>query len=195
MKLNKTDFKNACKKCIREEQCCFFNDASEFAFVGIKDAQRIKRHTKKDYSYFLNYSPFTKKIIADLKSDDPFREGRLRYSQLDNKRILRLKTKNKRCVFLKKSGGCSIYSIRPNICRIFPFWAVRMVNGTYKVITHGDGVCIAIESILRQRKDVEKIISPKEISEIKRIMKNIEKEDVFYRKNIKRFVKATGLDK
>lgn len=191
------DYKNACKKCIREEHCCIFNDDSEFAFAGIKSAKNIKRHIKKDYSYFLNYSPLSKKAINDLKYDDPSLEGRLRYFQLDNKRILRLKTqKNKRCIFLEKSGRCSIYNIRPNICRIYPFWAIKLINGKFKVIKHdSDTSCNAIRSIMKQGKDIEKVLSPKEISEIKKVMKNIEKEDIFYRKNIKKFVKEAGLEK
>ena len=36
----------------------------------------------------------------------------------------RLKRKNGRCIFLKPDGTCSIYMLRPEVCRRFPFFTL-----------------------------------------------------------------------
>ncbi len=180
-------FESNCKKCRKDKHCCIFKNNSGFVFVGIQDARNIKRRIKKDYNYFLDYSPLPKKVIKRLKHGDPALEGKIRYSQLDKNRLLRLKTKKEgRCVFLNRFGKCSVYRVRPNICRIFPFWAIKLNNGRIKVIEHDPyPKCSVIKS-----KDIEEILSKKEASAIKKIFKNIEKENDYYKKNIKKFVKS-----
>jgi Fe-S-cluster containining protein len=179
-----------CNKCKRDVHCCIFKDASEFAFVGLKNAEQIKKRIKKDYDHFLDYSPLPKHVVNIMKDSDTCLEGSLRYSQLDSKnRLLRLKTKktnkDKRCIFLDDSGKCEIYDIRPNICRIFPFWAIRLSNGRLKIITHDlDPSCSAVRSL-----DISSIPA-KDALKIKKVMKDIEKEDIYYRKNIRKFWKA-----
>ena len=177
-----------CKKCKKEPHCCIFKN-NGFAFVGIQDAQKIKNRIKKDYNYFLDYSPLPKRVIHQLRYEDPALEGKLRYSQLLEGSLPRLRTKkNKRCIFLDDYGKCEIYSIRPNICRIFPFWAMKLTNGRIKVIVHDDDPkCRIIECIAD--KDVENTLSKKEISAIKSVFRKICKENLFYRKDIRKFAK------
>ena len=189
--LNENTYENFCKTCPNDVNCCIFKNESGFTFVGVKDAKRIKRKIKRDYNYFLDYSTLPKKIITALKNDDPALEGSLRYSQLDkDKRILRLKTKkNGRCIFLNDKGKCDIYSIRPNICKIFPFWAIRLTNGRLKVIEHDiNPRCSIIKSLNKKKSDIEKSLSKKEILGIKKIVRTIGEETKEYRKNRINFV-------
>jgi Fe-S-cluster containining protein len=186
------DYETHCKVCKKDVHCCIFKKDTGFTYVGIKDAEKIKKRIKKDYSYFLDYSPLPKKILTALKNDDPVLEGSLRFSQLDKeKRILRLKTKKDgRCIFLNDNGRCDIYSIRPNICKIFPFWAIRLTNGKLKVIEHDIAPrCLIIKSLNKKDKDIEKALPKKEISRIKKIAKDIVKEKTKYKKDIRCFAK------
>ncbi len=165
-----------CKACKKEVHCCIFKNNSGFTFVGIKDAKRIKDKTKKEYNEFLDYSPLPEKLIAELKCDDPSLEGALRHSQLNNKRLLRLKIKKDgRCIFLDDSGKCQIYIIRPNVCKIFPFWAMRLENKKIKVIEH---------DVYPKCPLVKKALLNKQKSLIKKIFRDIEKEDIYYKKNM-----------
>jgi Fe-S-cluster containining protein len=185
--------KDECRKCTEKTHCCIFKNNSGFTFVGIATAKTIRKKIKKEYSHFLDYSPLPKKIVANLKNDDPLLEGSLRYSQLDKKnRILRLKTKKDgRCIFLNDWGKCDIYSLRPNVCRIFPYWAILLIDGRLKVIEHDSNPkCRIIASILDKSEDVESVLSKKEIIEIRKIFIKIENEDRIYRKNIQKFTKS-----
>ncbi|MDP2749319.1 MAG: YkgJ family cysteine cluster protein [Nanoarchaeota archaeon] len=197
-------FENNCKKCQKDAHCCIFKKNVGFTFVGIKDAKRIKQLIKKDYDYFLDYSPVSKEIVVCLKNCDPALEGALRYSQLDkHNNILRLKTKKDgRCIFLDKQNHCDIYSIRPNICRIYPFWAVELIDGKIKVIPHDiQSKCGVIKSLVKRQnneqkeKEIDEILSREEKSEIKKIFKQIKMEDLFYKKNIIKFIKDNDLIK
>lgn len=187
-------YTNDCLSCKKTAHCCIFREG-EFAFVGLEDARRIKKKTGKDYDSFLDYSPLSKKIISGLKKDDMSLEGYLRFKQLDSEgRILRMKSlKNGRCIFLDEKNRCSIYDIRPNICRIYPFWAMKLTNGRTKVITHDPEPDCTITKDLLLQKDIENILSKEEIFEFKKIFAKINKEDKIYRKNIKSFVKENGI--
>jgi Fe-S-cluster containining protein len=169
-----------CKTCKKEIHCCIFKNNSGFTFVGIKDAKRIKDKIQKGYNNFLEYSPLPGKLIKELKNDDPALEGAMRYLQLKNNKLLRLKKKEDgNCIFLDKNRRCTIYSVRPNICKIFPFWAMRLENNNLKVIEHDVyPKCPIVKETLPDNQKVKKIF------------RDIEKEDAYYKKNIKRFAKT-----
>lgn len=165
-------FANHCKKCKSSVHCCMFRHGG-FVFVTINDIKAIKKFTKKELAYFVDNSKLPKALVEALKHDDPSLEGALRYSQIKNGSIRRLKTKKDgRCIFLNDCGKCDIYKIRPDVCRIFPYWAVKLTSGQIKVISHDP--CPKC-SIIRGQKDVEKHMTKKQIVEIKRIFKNIKK--------------------
>lgn len=169
-----------CKNCRKDVHCCIFRNNSGFTFVGIKNAKLIRSKIKKNYSYFLDYSPLPKKIIDRLKNDDPSLEGFVRYSQLDKDRLLRLKTKKGgSCIFLS-NGKCEIYAIRPNVCRIFPFYAVKLIDGRIKVIEHDSNPkCPIVKNGVN--------ISRRKTVLMKKIFSDIRKENAYYTKNIKYF--------
>ena len=184
------EIKNHCANCPTNVHCCKFQSSAGFTFVGLADARRIQKKTKKNYAEFLEYTPLPQQTVDALKHDDPSLEGTLRFSQLDRKnRILRLRKKeDKSCIFLDSQGKCSIYDVRPNICRIYPLWAVRLISRKMKVIPHGSqSSCGILTTLTTKNEDVEKNLSDKEIAELKSIFRNIEKENVDYKKNIKRF--------
>ena len=190
------NFEKNCKKCRKNVHCCIFENDSGFTFAGIKDAKKIKNKINKEYSYFLDYSPLPKKVVDCLKYDDPVLEGKLRYSQLDKKKcLLRLKTKKDgRCIFLDKSNQCEIYFFRPNICKIFPFWAIKLINGKIKIISHdAQPDCSITKSIVKKHEDIDDALAKEEKNEIKKIFKSIKQEAIFYNKNIKRFIKKHNI--
>jgi Fe-S-cluster containining protein len=182
--------------------CCIFKKKEGFVFVGIKDAKRIKIKTDKNFSDFLDYSPLSRKLVNAMKNEGDYLEGAIRNDLLDKqKRLLRLKIKeNEHCIFLNDKRRCEIYDIRPNICRIYPFWAMRLLNGKLKVIGHDENTGCGIIKELQTKSgnskeniDLENVLSKKRIEEIKSIMRNIEKENNYYKKSIDAFVKENKL--
>jgi Fe-S-cluster containining protein len=162
-------YQTNCKECPKKVHCCI----NGFVFVTSKDALRIKKRTHLSFEEFLDKTSLSKKIVAILKHDDPSLEGALRYSQLQDKnRLLRLQKVKGNCIFLDETGRCKIYSVRPNICRIYPFWVMRLINGKLKIIEHDiDTKCSVIKG-----KDVKDILSKKEENKIKKLFRKIEKE-------------------
>jgi Fe-S-cluster containining protein len=189
-----------CDNCKRNDHCCIFQDNSEFAFIGIKCAMKIKKNLSLDYMSFIEYTPVNNKIRNELKNDDPSGEGNLRYFQLDKKnRILKLKRKkDKTCIFLGKNKKCTIYDLRPNICRMYPYWAMKLLSGKIKIFEHDlDSNCNLILSRSNNQKipntDCEKKLSKEELKNIKSTFKKIQKEHIYYKKNIKKFIKENSL--
>jgi len=186
-------YQSFCRVCPTNAHCCTFKNKSGFTFVGIEDAKKIKSETKKDYNESLDFSPLSEDIVAFLKDDDPSLEGAMRNKQLDKQnRLLRLKTKKDgTCIFLDKNRRCTIYDIRPNICRIFPFWAMKLNNGKIKIIEHDEKPkCGIIKSKNKEFEDIEDSLSDNEVKEIKKIFGDIIKENKHYKKNIRRFAKT-----
>jgi len=172
------DFKKHCKTCDKNTHCCIFKKGG-FTFITPKDAERISRTINKEYSYFLDNSPLPKKVVSELKKSDPALEGAARYLQLDKEnRISRLKVKKDyRCIFLDDDCRCEIYDIRPNVCKIFPFWGIRLTDGKIKIIKHSaNHRCKMIKSLAKQDADIEKAIPKDEKRRLTRIFKDIEKE-------------------
>jgi Fe-S-cluster containining protein len=172
-------FEKFCSVCPESVHCCKFKGKIGFTFLTEKDAERIKKKTEMGLENFVDFSPLPKKMIKALKDDDPLLEGGLRYFQLDKKnRIMRLKTKEDgRCIFLTDEGRCSIYSVRPNICRIYPFWGIRLLNRKIKIIGHDiSPKCGILKSIKKKNKDLEASLSKKELEGYKKIFQKIEKE-------------------
>ena len=173
-------YETNCKTCPKKVNCCI----NGFAFLTPNDAKNIKERIKKDFDYFLDYSQLPKQIVANLKDEDPSLEGSLRYSQLDKYKVLRLKKKDGKCIFLDDAKKCKIYDIRPNICRIYPFWAMRLLNGKIKVIEHD----IDMECSVVKGKSVDDVLDAKGKEEIKKVFEDIEKENETYEKSVRRFV-------
>lgn len=172
-----------CKNCKEDTHCCVFKNNPGFTFVSINDAKRIKKAIKKDYKEFLDYSPLPKYIVKALKDCDPSLEGALRHGLIDNSRILRLKTIKKRCIFLDADNKCVIYSVRPNICRIYPYWAIRLENSKLKVINHGENPqCKVLKN--NKKSDNKAIL---------KVFNDIEKEAKDYKQKVKEFIKKEKL--
>jgi Fe-S-cluster containining protein len=169
-----------CLKCGDELHCC----VNGFFFVGVNDAKKIRKVIGHDYGDFLDFSKLSKRELTLLKTDDPVLECALRYSLLDDDRILRIKKKRGRCFFLQ-NGKCEIYSIRPKICRIYPYWCIKLTNGRVKVILHDPDYPCAI-------CDVDNLTNGQE-KDIKKLFNDIIKEAKHYKKNIKEFVRNNGL--
>lgn len=170
-----------CKNCKKENHCCVFQKQdSGFVFVGIKDAENIKKHTKKDYNKFLEYKKLSKKFINGLKNEDISLEGYMRYKQVLDGKILALKTKeNGDCIFLNKNKKCDIYKIRPNICKMYPYWAITLHDGKIVIIKHDH------ESNCNY---LNKALSIKEKYDLIDTFKKIKSEEKDYKKNIKKII-------
>ena len=164
-----------CLGCSDKFHCCI----NGFAFVGINDAKKIRKFIGTDYDFFLDFSKLSKRILKLLKDDDPCLEGTLRFSLIKNDKILRIKKKDGKCTFFK-NNKCKIYEVRPKICRIYPYWCIKLINGRIKVIEH-DLYCSCTIC------DLDNITNDKE-KNIKKIFNDILKEAEYYKKNINNFV-------
>ncbi len=188
-------FEKFCKTCPRESHCCTFDHEAGFTFLTPQDAQRIQKATGKQFLEFVEYTHLPKKAITALKNDDPALEGAIRYSQLDSRgRILRLKKKaDNTCIFLEKNGKCGIYASRPNICRIYPFWAVRLIDGNLKIISHDSTPrCPIVKSLVKKNDadtDIEDCLSTNQKKAIKDTFQAIESEKRTYTSRIIGFSK------
>lgn len=187
-----------CKDCKKNVHCCRFSEGNGFVFVDIKTAEKIRQKIGKDYSAFLDYSPLQKGMIMAMKTEGDYLEGSMRLGLLDDEgRILRLKIKDEKCIFLGDDGKCEIYDVRPNICRIYPLWAMRLIGGNLKVIRHDENpLCEIVQELQRglgDDTDMEKVLPKEKIKEVKGIWQDIEKENEFYKKNIKNFAAGNNL--
>jgi Fe-S-cluster containining protein len=196
------DFKKECSRCKRDAHCCVFKKNKDgvagFVFIDLKDAATIKKKTGKKYSEFLDFSPLSSKIVSEMKSGDPSLEGAMRYALLDKKskdcknRLLRLNVqKNGNCIFLNSEGLCDIYDVRPKICRIYPFWAMTLIDGKLKVIRHEPyskcRVIKALQGKSGENTDLETLIPKKETSRIKKAIIDVNKDNVHYKEHIDEF--------
>lgn len=96
-------------------------------FLTLSDAKRISEKTGKKVKEFVAFRK-APKYYSELNKDDPefnflFRESKLLFMKTDKKR---------NCVFLG-SKGCSIFDVRPRICRLMPFWYERDGKGKVSV--------------------------------------------------------------
>ncbi|MDD3263949.1 MAG: YkgJ family cysteine cluster protein [Candidatus Nanoarchaeia archaeon] len=167
---------NKCLNCREEFHCCI----NGFTFVGINDAKKIKKFINKDYDFFLDFSKLPKQTLKLLKNDDPSLEGTLRYSLLKDDKILRIKKRDGKCIFLK-DRKCEIYEVRPKICRIYPYWCIKLINGKIMVIEHDSEPTCEICNLDDITKDEE--------VKIKKLFNDILKEAKHYNVNINNFVK------
>jgi Fe-S-cluster containining protein len=190
-------FAKYCQNCKKSTHCCVFEDKKGFTFLTPSDAKAISDFTGLAPRDFVQYTPLSKDVILDLETCDEVKEGSLRATQLDSKgRILRLKTReNGRCIFLQDDGKCGIYGVRPNICRIYPFWAMRLLDDKIKVIRHDViPTCPIIRSLEKKTDDVELVLTPKRIEIVTELYVRILKEQAEYKRDIKGFIKEHKLD-
>ena len=174
--------KDYCKNCKKENHCCvFLNDTSGFVFVSIKEVNKIKKHTKQEYDKFVEYKKLSKRFINWIKKEDPSLEGYMRYKQIVNGKIPALKTKkNGECIFLNKEKKCSIYDTRPNICKMYPYWGIKLNDGKIVIIKHDH------ESNCNYLK---KPLSIKEKYDLVETFKAIKSDEKSYKKDIKKLNK------
>jgi len=173
--------KDICSRCPRHIHCCKF-DTSGFVFIGIKDALKIGSKLKD----FLEFKKLSAKTKYLLRKAPKYSEGYLRFKQLVGGKLLVLKTKkNNDCIFY--DDGCLVYDHRPLICRIYPYWF--FLGEKRHIIAHGeDSGCLMLKESLGLA-----VLDKKESEKILKLSKEIEAEDLFYRKNIKKFIKKNKL--
>lgn len=175
---------NKCLLCSKKYHCCINPPSKGYVTVYIDEARKIKNKTGLNYNEFLTFKKLPEKLADESKADFKGTEARLRASIMINNRILRLKTKkNNECVFLNKKKQCIIYRIRPTICRMYPFW-FKNEKGKIKIVIHsGCEYCGLIDNKLTK----------KQLNQLKRTAKKIEKQTEHYNKNIVDFVKKNKI--
>ena len=181
------DFAKFCATCPRDTHCCTFPHEAGMTFVGLEDAQSIAHATGLQYSEFLDFSPLSKEVVDILKEEDPLLEGGMRFQQLDQEhRLLRLqKNKNEDCIFFE-DGKCGIYDVRPKVCRMYPFWGIRLLNKKVKIVSHDiEHTCPIVVSF--DATDMESALAPSMVQKLISLFEDIEQEDKAYQKGIKEF--------
>lgn len=106
---------------------------------------------------FVWVTPEEVAAIADFL-DEPVEEVRGLYTRLDRgDRTLREKA-NGDCVFYDRKRGCTVYPVRPEQCRTWPFWASNVETPEAWERTEslcpgsGQGELISVEEITRRVK-------------------------------------------
>ena len=162
-----SSLENFCKRC--EANCC----KNWTIFVTISDVNRICKHTGLKPGDFSEFSkiPEWERIKYSSKGRNHI------YGFLQDERILQLKKKGEKCIFLKEKM-CSVYPVRPMICRLYPYW-FRKEGGNLKIVTciGYENVCIIPEEVLKiYKKRKEKmllLIASKYYKEIKEYKKEV----------------------
>lgn len=172
-----------CLVCCKKYHCCINPSNKGYTAVFIDEAEKIQKKTGMKYNEFLTFSKIPGKLAKASKSDFKGSEARLRADMMVNDKILRLKTKkNNECVFLK-NGKCVIYTIRPTICRIYPYW-FRNKKGKIKIEVHaGCEYCGMLEYG----------VTDNQLKQLIKTAKKIEKQTLYYKKNIADFVKKNKI--
>jgi Fe-S-cluster containining protein len=170
-----------CLNCPKDVFCCSYDESEGFVFVGLDTARNIKAATGKEFKEFLDYSKLSKEIIDDCRDDTERSEGRLRYAEMKDGKILRLKMHGGDCIFCKKDL-CTIYDVRPFICRMYPYWFEKK-GDKINIILHDDESECAIANKKALEQSEELVATARMILE--------EKEE--YLKGIQEFVKRNNL--
>lgn len=138
---------SVCNSCTQKEGyggCCQvppFYQQAQFP-ITLSDAERISKATSKDFEEFLVLEKAGTRFDSVLLS-----------SQITNGLRLRLRLKeNGNCVFLSPGEGCTIKSVRPSICKLFPFFP----NEEGGVSLLFDKSCLASH---QAGKDVDEVLS------------------------------------
>lgn len=164
-------FEEFCKKC--DANCC----KNWTIFVTILDIKRISQYTglkPKDFSEFSPIAEWEKRKYS-LKGKNHI------YGFLKDEKILQIKKNKEKCFFLK-GKACSIYPVRPTICKLYPFW-FKFDKNEIKIITciGYKNVCIIPEKILYVYKKLD-------IKALVPIAKNYEEEIQKYKRDVLTFV-------
>jgi len=117
---------NPCIKC--RYHCCIGDYGT---FATIQDIKRIAEYTRKKPEDFAKYDD----ICSDKEEQEDLMKARSHsyFEYTEDGKILQLKSKkNGECIFLKDMR-CTIYSVRPLICRIFPV-GFRKRDGMVKIL-------------------------------------------------------------
>lgn len=174
---------DSCLLCSRKHHCCINPPSRGYVAVSIDEAKSIRRKTGLSYDCFLTFRKLPGGIVRKSRADFVGSEAQFRASMMFNDRILRLRTgRNGECVFLK-NGKCSIYSVRPGICRMYPFW-FRNKKGRLVITVHsGCSYCGLID----------KGLSRKDISQLRKTALGIERQRDYYVKHVLDFVRENKI--
>ena len=117
-------FLKYCPKCAK---CCY----DWTIFITFAEQTKIKDYLGKNYN---NFSEVSK--IPQEEWDKYAQYGHI-YAFARNKKILQLRKNGRKCIFLNSKNLCSIYPVRPYICKLFPLW----FDGDDPVFCIGRHIC------------------------------------------------------
>lgn len=111
---------NYCLECSKQGlDCCREAHAK---FLTLQDARRIADYLGEEISFFALYGGLNDK---DKEEYIYIHKHQSYYYDLtlEDGKLLQLKEKSDgSCFFQADNGRCSIYPVRPLICRTYPFW-------------------------------------------------------------------------
>ena len=123
---------SCCELCAKEdESCCSspFNkeaheDDSDGIALTLSEVLRISEATGKDPDEFCQVRKMSDAYYLDADE--------IATSMAPNNLSIEFKAKNGACPFLGKKS-CTIFSIRPIICQLYPFWFTVKSNGVIQL--------------------------------------------------------------
>jgi hypothetical protein len=134
------DLKIECDECAA---CC----CDTIPIITDRDIRRITKETGKRPLDFV-------KLYSERKVEIGPERGSGFVNMAHGKRIMGLKQKNEQCIFLSRDKRCTIYEVRPFVCRTYPFDIKLDQNGKITAIgfhekaSHGKDICTAVARVV-----------------------------------------------
>ena len=140
------DLKIECDECAA---CCY----DTIPIITDHDIRRIMKATGKGPLDFVELYSERKVEIGPERSSGFVKMAR-------GKRIMGLKQKKEQCIFLSRDKRCTIYEVRPFVCRTYPFDIKLDQSGKITAIgfhekaSHGKDICTAVARVVAAGKYV-----------------------------------------
>ncbi len=151
---------NICANChFVGNGCCFVRKDDEKNMFGLtlSEIKKIQELTKLQQSEFIITDVIEKDFSQEIKDFDEIFGNVF----INNNRF-RLRTIDRKCVFLM-ADGCKLPSkIRPYYCRLYPFWVVAdelilLGSEQCEVMKYKDDINIVLEKLKTNKNDIKKI--------------------------------------
>jgi Fe-S-cluster containining protein len=137
--------------------------------ITLSDVQKISDFTSKSFDEFVEIDSVSSYAMINFNSLSPLIKSQI----IDGFRIkLKLKP-NGECIFLKSGEGCTIKSVRPSVCKLFPF----LPDDEGNLVPSLGKSCLANHLASQNNSDILTMLEQDEdelLSEVEELKKNIE---------------------
>lgn len=128
--IQKDDFadQSACLRCVNDGGGCCTGKGSGI-FVTVHDVLRISAKNGMPLDSIAHFDIVDEKHLREVRETDPFFATCFR-----GNKTLQLIRKDDMCQFMVNGVGCSVFDVRPALCKLFPFTFDFAQDGTAKLV-------------------------------------------------------------